>query len=81
MDIEKTAEDLINVVKNSDELVGNVVVFDRYTEPKNKKTVSIGLEVEIIQKEKVLNSEEINFIMNKIIKNAEKKLDARLRDQ
>jgi len=81
MDIEKTAEDLINVVRKSDELVGNVVVFDRYTDPKNKKTISIGLEVEIIQKEKVLNSEEINFIMDKIIKNAEKKLDARLRDQ
>ena len=81
MNIEKTAEDLISVVKNSDKLVGEVVVFDRYTEPKNKKTVSIGLEVEIIQKEKVLNSEEINFIMNKIIKNAEQSLDARLRDQ
>ena len=80
MNIERTAEDLINVVKSSDKLVGDVVVFDRYADPKNKKTVSIGLEVEIIQKEKVLNSEEINFIMNKIIENAEKKLDAKLRD-
>ena len=81
IDKEKTVEDLINVVKNSDKLVGEILVFDRYTEPNNKKTVSVGLEVEIVQKEKVLNSEEINFIMNKIIENVERKLDARLRDQ
>ena len=80
MDTEKTVEDLISIVKKSDKLVGEVIVFDIYTEPKNKKTVSVGLEVEIIQKEKVLNSEEINYIMNKIIQNAEKKLDARLRN-
>ena len=76
---DKSVQNLLDVIKNTDELVGQVNVFDLYSEEHVNKDVSVGVEVEIIQKNKVFNSEEISYIMDKIIKNVEKKLDAKLR--
>ena len=71
---------MLEVIKNTNDFVGEVNIFDLYQEEKSTKFLSIGVEVEIIQKNKIFNSEEINFLMEKIIKNVEKKLGARLRE-
>ncbi|MAI02639.1 MAG: phenylalanine--tRNA ligase subunit beta [Rickettsiales bacterium] len=76
---DTSVKDLIEIVKKSDHRVGSINIFDRYQES-NSNVVSIGLEVEFIQKDKVFNSEEINQLMNKIIEKVNKKLGAKLRD-
>ena len=60
-------EDLIDIIKNSNKNIGKVLVFDVYKIEGKKFGTSVGVEVEIIQEDKVLNSIEINQIMNDII--------------
>ena len=72
--------DLIEAVKKSSSLIEEVSVFDVYEiKSKMNDNISVALEVEIVQREKVFNSEEINKLMTIIIENA-RKLGAKLRD-
>ena len=75
---DTSAEQLIKEIKKVDKNIGQVNVFDVY---KNEDTseLSLAIEVEIIQKNKVLNSQEINSLMNEIIKNVEENVGAKLR--
>ena len=73
--------DLIDVVKSVDPVIGDVTVFDIYEDPKfDSRGLSIGIEVEIKQNEKVLNAKEINEYMTKIIEDVKSKLGANLRN-
>ena len=74
-------EDLIDIIKNSNKNIGKVLVFDVYKIEGNKFGTSVGLEVEIIQEDKVLNSIEINEIMNDIISLVKNTINAELRSQ
>lgn len=77
---EKTTKDLIQVIKASDNLIGDIKIFDVYNEEKSDKAfISIGLEIEIKQTFKVLNSSEIGQIMNKVIEDVKEKLGVVLR--
>ena len=77
---ERTSDDLIKVIKASDKLIGNITIFDVYNEQKEETTlVSLGLEVEINQIDKVLNAEQIGLIMDKIIRDVKEQLGAILR--
>ena len=78
---ETKVEDLIEAIKNSGNKIGEVLIFDVYNSENNANVFSVGVEVEILQEDKVLNSDEINNIMKQIIITAEKKLNARLRSQ
>ena len=71
--------DLINLIKNSSNKIGEVLVFDIYANEGKNSGISVGIEVEILQDEKVFNSKEINQIMNEIISIAEKNANAKLR--
>ena len=73
-----SAEFLIRVIKKVDPNIGDITVFDVYSNEDNSK-LSLGVEVEIIQKHKVLNAKEINLLMDNIIKTVEKKVGAKLR--
>ncbi len=73
-----SVQELIDAIKEVDEKVSEITVFDVYKNS-NSEDVSIGVEVEIIQKEKVLDSKEINSLMSKIILKVEKKVGAKLR--
>ena len=75
---ETSAERLIEEIKNVDENIGEVTVFDVYKN-EDKSELSLAIEVEIIQKHKVLNSKEINSLMDEVIKNVEKNVGAKLR--
>ena len=72
-------EDLINLIKNSSDKIGEVLVFDIYENKGKTSGISIGIEVEILQEDKVFNSKEINEIMSQIILTAEKNAKAKLR--
>ena len=74
-------EDLIDIIKNSNKNIGKVLVFDVYKIEGKKFATSVGVEVEIIQEDKVLNSIEINEIMNNIISLVKKRINAELRSQ
>ena len=72
--------DLINSIKSSNDIIGEVLVFDIYNNIENEdKKFSVGLEVEILQKDKVFNAKEINEIMHNIILNVKKEVNAELR--
>ncbi|MAK09212.1 MAG: phenylalanine--tRNA ligase subunit beta [Rhodobacteraceae bacterium] len=73
-----SAEQLIEEIKKVDENIGEVNVFDVYKN-ENKSELSLGIEMEIIQKHKVLNSQEINSLMDEVIKKVEKNIGAKLR--
>ena len=75
---DTSSEQLIEEIKKVDENIGEVTVFDVYKN-ENKSELSVAIEVEIIQKHKVLNSQEINSFMDEVIKNIEKNLGAKLR--
>ena len=75
-----SAEILISEIKKVDTRIGNIIVFDVYNN-EDKSELSIAIEVEIIQKHKVLNSKEISLIMDNIIETAEKKVGAKLRSR
>ena len=75
---DTSSEQLIEEIKKVDENIGEVTVFDVYKN-ENKSELSVAIEVEIIQKHKVLNSQEINSFMDEVIKNVEKNLGAKLR--
>ena len=75
---DTSSEQLIEEIKKVDENIGEVTVFDVYKN-ENKSELSVAIEVEIIQKHKVLNSQEINLFMDAVIKNVEKNLGAKLR--
>ncbi len=77
---DKTANDLIRVIKSSDNLIGDITIFDVYREEKNESVlVYLGIEVQIKQTNKVLNSDEIGLIMDTIVRNAKDQLGAQLR--
>ena len=59
--------------------IGEVLVFDIYENKGKTSGISIGIEVEILQEDKVFNSKEINEIMSQIILTAEKNAKAKLR--
>ena len=75
---DTSAEQLIEEIKKVDEDIGEVTVFDVYKN-EDQSELSLGIEVEIIQKHKVLNSQEISLLMDKVIKNVEKNVGAKLR--
>ncbi len=75
---EKTVEELIVSVKEANKSIGEVEVFDVYKH-KDSKDLSVALEIEFIQKEKTLSSEDINILMNQVIKNVESSIGAKLR--
>ncbi len=77
---DKTVGELISVVKSVDPIIGNIRIFDIYEDKKlEDEKLSVGLEVEIKQIEKVLNAKEINEYMTKIINKVEFKLGVSLR--
>ena len=73
-----SAETLIEEIKKVDSKIGEITVFDVYKNEDNLE-LSLAIEVEIIQKHKVLNTQEIGLLMDDIIKTVEKKVGAKLR--
>tara|TARA_B100001989_G_scaffold253131_1_gene238285 strand:+ start:4623 stop:7010 length:2388 start_codon:yes stop_codon:yes gene_type:complete len=72
--------DLINSIKSSNDIIGEVLVFDIYNNIENNdKRFSVGVEVEILQKDKVFNAKEINEIMHNIILKVKKEVNGELR--
>ena len=76
---EANVEDLIKAIKSSNIKIGEVLVFDIYDSKNTEKGTSVGVEVEIMQDDKVLNSKEINQIMRDIILIVKKEVNADLR--
>ena len=72
------AEEMIREIKKVDTIIGEVTVFDVYKN-EDKSELSLAMEVEIMQRNKVLNSQEISLLMDNIIKTVEKKIGAKLR--
>ena len=56
-----------------DTKIGEITVFDVYNN-EDKSELSLAIEVEIVQKNKVLNTQEIGLLMDGIIKTVEKKV-------
>ena len=73
-----SAETLIQEIKKVDSKIGEITVFDVYNN-EDKSELSLAIEVEIVQKHKVLNTQEIGLLMDDIIKTVEKKVGAKLR--
>ena len=73
-----SAEKLIQEIKKVDSKIGEITVFDVYKN-ENKSELSLAIEVEIVQRYKVLNTKEIGLLMDDIIKTVEKKVGAKLR--
>ena len=72
--------DLVNAIKSSNENIGEVLIFDIYKNiEKQDKKISVGVEVEILQINKVYTAKEINEIMHNIIVNVKKLVNAELR--
>ncbi|MDA9707823.1 phenylalanine--tRNA ligase subunit beta [Alphaproteobacteria bacterium] len=78
IDSNISAETLIQEIKKVNSNIGEITVFDVYKN-EDKSELSIAIEVEIVQKHKVLNTQEIGFLMDDIIKTVEEKVGARLR--
>ena len=78
LNFEDNVQKVIDAIKEVDENIGEITIFDVYKNNQNNN-VSIGVEVELIQKDKVLDSQEISFIMSKIIDFVEKKAGSKLR--
>ncbi len=76
---EAKVEDLIKAIKISNSKIGEVLIFDIYYSENKEQGVSVGVEVEILQENKVFNSKEINEIMNDIILIVKKEVNAELR--
>ena len=75
---DTSAEQLVEEIKKVNENIGEINVFDVYKN-EDKSELSLAIEVEIIQKHKVLNSQDINALMDEVIKNVEKNVGAKLR--
>ena len=73
-----SADTLIKEIKKVDSKIGEITVFDVYKN-EDKSELSLAIEVEIVQKHKVLNTQEIGSLMDHIIKTVEKKVGAKLR--
>ena len=73
-----SAETLIQEIKKIDPKIGEITVFDVYNN-EDKSELSLAIEVEIVQKHKVLNTQEIGLLMDNIIKTVEEKVGAKLR--
>ena len=73
-----SAETLIQEIKKMDPKIGDITVFDVYNN-EDKSELSLAIEVEIVQKHKVLNTQEIGLLMDDIIKTVEEKVGAKLR--
>ena len=71
---------MIKEIKKVDSKIGDITIFDVYNN-EDKSELSIAIEVEIVQKQKVLNAKEISLLMDNIIKTVEKKVGARLRSR
>ena len=71
---------MIQEIKKVDSKIGDITIFDVYNN-EDKSELSIAIEVEIVQKQKVLNAKEISLLMDNIIKTVEKKVGARLRSR
>ncbi len=78
IDSNISAETLIKEIKNVNSNIGEITVFDVYNN-EDKSELSLAIEVEIVQKHKVLNTQEISLLMDNIIKTVEEKVGARLR--
>lgn len=81
LNADVTFADVENVVRNSEKrLLKDVTLFDVY-EGKNlepgKKSYAISMTLQ--DEEKTLNDKQIDAVMNKIIANLQKQLDAKLR--
>ena len=71
---------LIDSIKSSNDIIGEVLVFDIYKNTKKvDKEFSVGVEVEILQRDKVFNAKEINEIMQNIILKVKKEVNGELR--
>ena len=80
MSTDQSVKNLKKVVRETSDLIGNIIVFDVYkSEKQNEDTISVSIEVEILQIEKVFNAEEINDLMTKIITNVDNQLGIKLR--
>ena len=78
--IDAKVGDIVNAIKSSNENIGEVLIFDIYKNIEKKDTkLSVGVEVEILQINKVYNAKEINEIMHNIIINVKKLVNAELR--
>ena len=75
---KNNVQTIINEIKSADKSIGEVSVFDIYKNESSNET-SVGIEVEIIQSDKVLDAKEINVIMEKIINRVENNAGAKLR--
>ena len=73
-----SADTLIKEIKKVDSKIGEITVFDVYKN-EDKSELSLAIEVEIVQKHKVLNTQEIGSLIDDIIKTVEKKVGAKLR--
>ena len=73
-----SAETLIKEIKKVDSKIGEITVFDVYNN-EDKSELSLAIEVEIVQQNKVLNTQEIGLLMDDIIKTVEEKVGAKLR--
>ena len=74
-----SAEQLVGVVRESSNLIGEILIFDIYKENLKNNNISIAIEVEIKQIDKIFKSEDINSLMKLIIKNVEMRLGGKLR--
>ena len=80
MPIDAKVGDLVKAIKSSNESIGEVLIFDIYKNIEKQDTkLSVGVEVEILQRHKVYNAKEINEIMHKVIFNVKKLVNAELR--
>jgi phenylalanyl-tRNA synthetase beta subunit len=78
--IDARVGDLVKAIKSSNESIGEILIFDVYKNIEKKDTkLSVGVEVEILQRNKVYNAKEINEIMHQVILNVKKLVNAELR--
>lgn len=79
------AAELIKVIKKTDKQITDVKLFDIFIDSEGSKIgkdkISLAVKVTIQPKEKTLSENEIAELTNSIIKNAENKLNVKLRDK
>jgi phenylalanyl-tRNA synthetase beta chain len=83
VDTKVTAHDIESLIRKSGKpLVSDVSVFDLFTgDQLGKSKKSLAFRIRFQSSERTLNEKEVSRIFSKIIVDAERKLDAKLRDQ